>query len=241
MKKDNRKAMSNKINILFIASFLFVFSLFLLFSISFAFAADINAPPSSVTSPLPVDTSATAVNSQTNANTATNAGSPAESLQKIQDATNNFASTPIVLPGEVDKAARAMLGLNYSDPLVLQKLVILICLFFMFLVIIHTAVKDVPFIGEGQVKPVMVSIIIALLGGFSGGLQSVYKVFFWVVDSIAFLQKWKILGFILGLVIFSIFFIGFIIVIKILKIKVGIMESKELGFVTRFINRLIPN
>ncbi|MEK6893755.1 MAG: hypothetical protein AABX07_06160 [Nanoarchaeota archaeon] len=135
----------------------------------------------------------------------------------------------LVIPPQIEKAARILFGLAENEKLDLQKIIVLFALLLMVVAITSEIMALVPFLGEG-VKSKLVGLIIALIGSVAGALIEVYNFLFGIVGIFKSPGAWQILKIVIILFILSIFWLGAHYLIKNILRKDKTEAAGRAGF-----------
>lgn len=148
---------------------------------------------------------------------------------------NDFASKSnaalekeVKIPDNMQNVVKFIFGMKDKNPLDLQHIVILIVLWVILFTLIRELMSFTPFF-EGW-KSLLGGIIVTLLASISGGVLFAANFFFYIGNTIDFLQKNKLIQLSLNILILFIFVFGATILLRNLKKKMTIAENEREGF-----------
>lgn len=145
----------------------------------------------------------------------------------IFEKSNNALNEEVNLPGNLQIIARILFGIDREENVNFQLFVILIAAWIIIFLLLESFVKLMPFF-EGW-KTWVVSFVIMLLIGSSGGLQYLAGFLIWFSSFFGLLKGLELLGLILSLLALFILYIFLGKLAKILSDKSKIEENEIIG------------
>lgn len=143
--------------------------------------------------------------------------------------TDNVLNKEIIIPDNLAFFMKVVFGLSTTDKVDLQTFVVLIVLWIVLFLIIHSILEIVPFFGSG-LKSWFGALVITVLIAITGAIRQIALFFFGAGNIFGFLAGSGILRFISVLIILVVAFYVLFKLIKVLKHKLDLEEMVSAGY-----------
>ena len=158
---------------------------------------------------------------------------PSQELDNVKKELNlsagNVLNKEIIIPDNLGFFTRVVFGLSGSSNIDLQTFVVLIAMWIVLFLVIHSILEIAPFFGTG-LKSWFGALVITILIALTGAIRTMALFFFGFGNLFGFLAKNGILRLILVLVILAFGFYVLFKLIKMFKHKVDLQEMVEAGY-----------
>ncbi|MBU2562609.1 MAG: hypothetical protein KKF68_03040 [Nanoarchaeota archaeon] len=134
--------------------------------------------------------------------------------RNIRDSTNDVFSKEIYIPENVEFFTRILFGLTSREPIEFQTLIILITLWLMFLLILHSMIE---LISPGSWKSWLGAIILTCLMSITGAVKSMAIFFLNLGSFFSILEQWSPLKIGFGIITIIILFFLLNLILGIIK------------------------
>ena len=147
----------------------------------------------------------------------------------LGSATKDVLSNKVDIPPNLEIPAKIIFGLIEGDKLDLQNFIVLLALWFIVFLVLHTFFEIVPLVGEGW-KAWLVAFLVTGLIAVSGAIRQMGLFFFGFGNLFGFLAQYSLLRLILVLLLLAGLFYILFKLIKLYKHKIEFEDMVEAGY-----------
>lgn len=147
----------------------------------------------------------------------------------LGSASKDVLSTKVDIPPNLEFPARIIFGLIESDKLDLQTFIVLLALWFIVFLLLHTILEIAPIFGEGW-KAWLVAFLITDIIAISGAIRLMGLFFFGFGNFFGFISTYPLLRVIFVLLLLIVVFYVLFKLIKIYKNKLELQDMIEAGY-----------